>query len=386
MSLRKKIIDIVICATLVSYMKPMNVTLITPLDNIYNGLKILSTIAILLMVIKRGVHFSKGQLFCLLLVSVWTISIYQNQGSLDVYLQEILSIIGLLFLFGVINNKPQKTIYILGVLSSISKVYILLQFITIITKKPLFADPIVSFDRYFLGSDNYSAFILIPLCSFIFMNCYLRFNRIKIEEWLFPILGFLCLAIPFSVSGMLSYGLMLILMLFMNYPDIRKWFTPKKIIAFIIVFLFLVIAFNIQDKFVGIIGLFGKRGLSSREIIWPRTVDAIMKKPLIGWGALTDAQINSYLLYGAGHAHNIMLEFLLDVGVLGSFFSFLWIYYSFRGMKKIKTKTIHVMQICMSCYLLCSIFDFYFGLIYFWLLIFVAEATVAYYKQIDRWK
>jgi O-antigen ligase len=74
--------------------------------------------------------------------------------------------------------------------------------------------------------------------------------------------------------------------------------------------------------------------LSGRTEMWPYVIDSIYQRPSFGWGFEAFwAQSNPVALdisdvvgWYVSEAHNGMLEFLLDIGVVGTgFFLFLWI-------------------------------------------------------------
>jgi exopolysaccharide production protein ExoQ len=73
--------------------------------------------------------------------------------------------------------------------------------------------------------------------------------------------------------------------------------------------------------------------LTGRTLIWPYVIDAIGEKPLFGWGFAAfwvpgnpaALQIAKAVNWTAPNAHNGLLEFLLEVGGVGtSLFVFLW--------------------------------------------------------------
>ena len=89
-----------------------------------------------------------------------------------------------------------------------------------------------------------------------------------------------------------------------------------------------------------ILSLFGKDPtLSGRTLFWPYVIENISKRPVLGWGFSafwspvnpTALQIDEAVkgdnwdTFFIPNAHNGILEFLLDIGFLGtSFFVFLW--------------------------------------------------------------
>ena len=84
-----------------------------------------------------------------------------------------------------------------------------------------------------------------------------------------------------------------------------------------------------------IFDLFGKdQTLTGRTFIWPYVIDNISEQPILGWGFHAfwstlnphASQISNALGWMIPEAHNGILEFLLQVGFVGTlFFMFLWI-------------------------------------------------------------
>lgn len=112
-------------------------------------------------------------------------------------------------------------------------------------------------------------------------------------------------------------------------------------IFFLIVCLLTLIFFSMNDALI--LELLGKDAtLTGRTLIWSYAIDNIYEKPLIGWGYAAfwvpanpaAAQIAEAINWTSPNAHNGLLEFLLDIGVLGtSLFLFLWIRYFVMALK-----------------------------------------------------
>lgn len=374
MTLKVKVKNFIIFVVLITYLKPFNVSLIPTLNTLYSIAKIIATFVLLLYILNENVTLTKASKWCLAFLGWWTIAMLAN-GNMKNNIQTLLSILGILFLFNVMRRKPNGLNIILKYLSCISKVYILLQFYTIVVEHPVLAEAIVSFDKYFLGSDNYSAFILIALSGFIMSDAIMNKGKIKIWDYFFFGIAFLCLLIPKSWAGIFAYGAFMMLFFFRKLAFLKKMVNVRNVFIIIVLLLILVIGFNFQTHFEKILNMFGKVGMNSREIIWPKAIYAIMQKPILGYGMLTDNQISSYILYGTTHTHNIVLEFLMDSGIIGSFFAFMWFKSAVKVKKKLlKSDVIMSLLYCIVAYLLCATLDFYIALIYFWVLIFLFDS------------
>jgi O-antigen ligase len=103
--------------------------------------------------------------------------------------------------------------------------------------------------------------------------------------------------------------------------------------VFLIMFLVpttVIVALN-PDLLLGIIGK--DPTLTGRTDVWSYVLDDIQKRPILGWGFCAfwssnnpaALEIWTALRWVVPHAHNALLEMLLEVGIVGAaFFLFLW--------------------------------------------------------------
>lgn len=352
----------------VTFLKPFNVTLIPTLDVIFKGAKIILTGLLMVMFLLQRKKVSKVTKYCWLFLVSWGIGLLWNR-NIENNIMDILSVFGLFLFFDYYRGiRYEKFIY--KTLYVISALYIFLHTVTIILDHPLFASAIVSYDKYFLGGDNRSAFILIVLGCILFLYDLKYKKRIRLSSYGIALIAYFGLAYTFSVAGLIAYTALLIATVFMFDPLVNKVFNLKTCTTVIVVFVSFVIFFYNPNFVNSITGLFGKTGLSSREKIWPLAFSGFLRRPIFGYGALTEAQIGAYYLYGTNHTHNIILEFLMMTGIVGIVLFVKFFMTSIRICKKTEKKSIYRMLVIGCCtFLICSLFDFYLGLIYFYLLI-----------------
>lgn len=363
---------------LLTYLKPYNAVLIPWINSTYQGLKVLFTLGLIMQFVVKRRRLSKFTIFGGVFLLIWVISMLYNTHSLGDAFQVMLSVVGI---FMLIDYYKWSDIFLrdfLNCIAVITKLYFVLNTVTVVTQKPLFGEIQVHYLRYFLGGDNYWAFILIPLCGLIFLNDIFTEKHIRKSTWVFALMGFFDLAYQFSVAGMVAYGIYLIYMLLINYPAVRKLFKIRNAVVVGVILVLIATQLDVNPVFGSLLNLFGKKGFNSRETIWSLAINLIKKKWLIGYGYLTTDQINSYVLYGTDHAHNIVLELLMDCGVTGTAAFTWWLYFAV-GIKRrfYKDRGIQILQGCMMAFLVCSIFDFYPHLIYMYLFI----SVVALYKH-----
>lgn len=353
---------------LVVYLKPFNISLIPVLDKIFQIGKILVTGLLLVMFVCQRRKVSKITKLCWLFLLAWIIGLVWNK-NFSSYMMEILTIFGVFLFFD--YYRPTKYVkYIYKTLYNIAVAYICLHTLTILLDHPLFATPIISYDKYFLGGDNRSAFILIVLCSILFLYDLKYKRKISLFSYVISLVGFFGLAYTFAVAGLVAYTILLLTTVFLFDPFINKVFNLKTCTLVIVLVVGFVVFFYNPKLVNAIGGLVGKKGLSSREFIWPLAFKRFLERPAFGYGALTNFQIENYYLYGTTHAHNIILEFLMMTGIIGSFFFVKFFKSSLKICKKEEKRSVYRMFIVgLSSFLICSLFDFYIGLIYFYMFI-----------------
>lgn len=363
---------LLIYLVLLSYLKPYNVTLIPFLDLCYKSWKLVITAALLVLFLRKGKRLSTFSLLAGAFCAVWSVSIFRNLGYLGEGFQAVLSIIGMCLLFDYYAEKKSFKENILYCVSNITKVYIVLNTVTVVFQKPLFAEPEITYICHFLGSDNYWAFILLPLCGIMFAYDFYKYNKCRRSTWAFALCGWANLLLQFSVAGLVAYSFFLFMVGMIYYPAIRKMFSIKNILLLVVFMIILIGILNPTEILDPLLSKIGKSGFSSREYIWPMAMQAIKENWLIGYGELSQRQIDSYILYGANHTHNIILEYLFDVGVIGFSIVSVWFGHTLKLNKNNKKlKYLQVLLICFTANLLCGIFDFYISLIYFYLLLCV---------------
>lgn|GEM_PF-3549953 len=352
------------------YLKPYNVTLIPWADNIFKLWKVLASLCILLTFIKGKPTFHRKSIYLIIFCAIWMISLVLNNGPVGDYFNNILSIIGITLLFekGYKSSKFKSNITLL--IYEIGAIYMLLTLITAIQTYPFFAYGMKLDDNAnFLGGDNYSAFILIVLCGCMFFYDEKYKRKIRKRTWLFSLLGLVSLIIPCAVTGILSYSLLLLVIVLRKYPGIRKLFKWKYMVLICLLVVLAISYFGLDAILAKILNSMDKTGFNGRNMIWPMTISAIVNKPLLGYGGLTETQAQTWMIAGANHAHNILLQYPFSVGIVGTMFFVLYVMGVLNGTKRKCNKHIWILMTCLSAFVFCSIFDFYIGLIYFYLLL-----------------
>lgn len=349
---------------LIPFFKPVGLECFGSINLIFKFYKFISIIYIIFALIASK-DYKVNKCFIALAV-FWGIYIVNSAiyNTLDTQLiiNAVISVLIVQYL--TIKFKKNKGFLILDSLEIIFTILIIGQILSIfyinLTGHILFAD-IGNDYTYFLGTDNYSAFSIFPMIVIIIYNNYLQNGKIWKGKGLY--LLFAIMSAYFftnSVTAAFSFLLFLIILILYKYSSIIiKKISIKKIIIVLILLLILIEKFNIQNLFANFLINGAKKDLTlnSRTIIWKNAINLILKKPLLGYGTLSKAAINSYVLYGVEHAHNIILELLLRTGIIG-FINYI-IFLSGCFINRNGEKNSNILRLGLIILLFLSFMDFY---------------------------
>lgn len=366
---------------LLPYLKPYNVTLIPWLDNIFKIWKVLATVLIIIHFVVSRKMIEKKTIALWLFLLVWSISLLMN-GDREVILElgvNVLSIFGISLFFETIKSKDNYKKILLQFLYVIASSCTTLNLVVTLLGHPFGAkDMILGDNANFLGGDNYSAFILIVFCGVMFFYDDVYVKKIRIRTYFFSVCGLMSLAIPFSLTGTIAYLFLIVILLLRKNRILTKLFSRKNMFIFAVTLTSLITFFNLSELFGGVLAGLGKVGFNGRNIIWPKAINAIFQRPLIGYGGVGDElSANWEFLTGIDHTHNIILEFPFSTGLIGTVFFIAYLFNVFKGINRQIHCAIQPLLLTMSSFILCSIFDFYIGLIYFYLLL----ELISFYKD-----
>lgn len=324
--LKKNII--VVLFLIIPFFKPIGLSYLGFIDYGFKVWKLISMIIIMFILIKE-IHKEKkinADRNFIGLVAFWMIYLTNCLINRTISITVLSNIISIFLIFEIINYECKKNNgnELLDALEILFTIYLILQFVSVlyisIMNKPVFY-PINNDYIYFLGTDNYSAFQIIPMLTIIIYNNTLKRNSLCVKNILLTLIVVMCNIITKSYTAMLATIVLLIFLIFNSkIKNITKFLSIKKVIVAYIILMVLILGFNIQNIFTNVLENQMKKGitLNSRTIIWTDALELIKEKPLFGYGILRNEMVKSYSLYGVEHAHNMLLDLLLKTGVLGT--------------------------------------------------------------------
>lgn len=168
--------------------------------------------------------------------------------------------------------------------------------------------------EWFLGTHNGFIYWMIPALM-VALICYYVFNRKK-RSALLILSIIITLLLKSSATAIVGVG---IVVLSAVIPKFRKVFTVRRTIFLFTVIFVLVVVLQKADIFAPLVtGILNKdMTFSNRLIIWKSAMEAIINRPLFGYGYLSNDDMVSYLNYRAAtHCHNQILQVAFQGGLL----------------------------------------------------------------------
>lgn len=154
------------------------------------------------------------------------------------------------------------------------------------------------------------------------------------KSWLVFVLvcEYLSMIKVWTATGLLCITLGLLLVYLWKKKRIPS-FSVKAIILVEMVLCAIIVLFHMQEKFSFlIVGLLKKDiTFSQRVRIWNNALNAVLKSPWIGYGAMNTSRAVNILGYGVNHAHCYYLNTALYYGIIGLGLGLYTIYYAFSG-------------------------------------------------------
>lgn len=159
------------------------------------------------------------------------------------------------------------------------------------------------------------------------------------KSWLVFVLvcEYLSMIKVWTATGLFCITLGLLLVYLWKKKRISS-FSVKAIILVEMVLCAIIVLFHMQEKFSFLIVGILKKDItfSQRVRIWNNALNAVLKSPWIGYGAMNTSRAVSILGYGVNHAHCYYLNTALYYGIIGLGLGLYTIYYAFSGQAKNK--------------------------------------------------
>jgi len=263
-------------------------------------------------------NFIKKDINIFVIVSViffvWRMfsSYYLTDGVMDL-VNSIRIITLILFLNLVIKRFPKST---LKALSTIFGLYIVINFITLlIFPKGLYLTDKFS-SGWFLGIENQFAVFLVPGTILIVISSWYNHKKISTLAWLQIVITLLTVLKIWSATAIVAIIFVVASIMLIFSKKLKNIYNFSMLGILYVALWLILVRFNSIESFQTIIvDILGKdMTLSFRTRIWEVIIDIIPDSFWYGFG------INTSVLAGVEThfvAHNMILQTILDSGIIG---------------------------------------------------------------------
>lgn len=287
-------------------------------DLLFNVARVISLFVTVALYVVKGhradsrVGFLIAFEFCLLL------STLLQGGAVIPFVSSYVLGLGVYLLVDLYSSKPRM---IVGILFFVGEVLVYANLISmIVAPDGLYVSKLLGYyHNWILGYKNQFLpfFICFATASFLKM----RYSR----KHLRPIA--LLAAMLFSLILGKSSTSLIVMVIFvigmvMAETRMRLIFNPYLLAVIVVAVFFVVVLLSSSETISGFIAAVANRDVtfSGRTLIWSSVMDAIVQRPLLGWGVMPDADHITLLGHPeASSAHNFYLEVLLSGGFLALF-------------------------------------------------------------------
>lgn len=341
------------------------------LSNLYSYGKLLSFgIVIILVILNKKI--SKFTIFFIAFQTMFLISSFIN-GGLSVVKLALLDFCcntAIVLASDLFIKKDAKSFLKSACISY--GIIILIMVFTMFKYYPqgMYTDILWDHNYYFLGHDNGTFYLAFPIIIMINIYSLISYGKIKSWAFIFTLLVFAAYFYTWSVVSFIMIGIILIYLLTSNLKIWTKVLKLKYIICFTILFFFGIIIFKIQNYFSFIIVDILHKDLtfSGRTKIWDLAIEYIAQKPLLGYGFENIMiRINKF---GISHIHNMILQLLYQVGIIGFTFFITSIAQALKPVSNLKqNKLTNLILLSVIIFLISGIIDFYNSKYLFYLIL-----------------
>jgi|GEM_PF-6854193 len=251
------------------------------------------------------------------------ITIYYNPAYSFTYLFTVIIQLALiLFIDMAICEEPESILHALTILLG---TLVIVNFILLLVfPNGIYVDaPLERIPRpgHLLGMDNQLALILIPVATISVIYSQYKYNRIKPFALIIMCIITSTIFITWSATAVVSIFIFICLFIIANISRRYALLTFKQLALSYIIIWFFVVVFQQMELFQEFIeNYFGKNAtLSNRIYLWEIAFKKVGQSLWFGYGNIASGRLVPF--YNTTYeAHNVILQTLLESGIIGFLF------------------------------------------------------------------
>ncbi len=308
------------------------------IDSLFDIMRILLCFICSLLLIKSAISVNKASIVLVLIAcnEVWKILSSLMNGTSYTDWGSTLNVFGISIFTYLALRQSTKAFFKGG--SLLLGSYVVINTLTVF----LFPNGMYASSMYtmnFFLSYRTAWFVFYLEAAFLCLLNNELYPSKEAKSWLVFVLvcEYLSMIKVWTATGLLCITLGLLLVYLWKKKRIHS-FSVKAIIFVEMVLCAIIVLFHMQEKFSFLIVGILKKDItfSQRVRIWNNALNAVLKSPWIGYGAMNTSRAVSILGYGVNHAHCYYLNTALYYGIIGLGLGLYTIYYAFSGQAKNK--------------------------------------------------
>lgn len=314
------------------------------IDILFFGLRILTIIFLLVYnFFCKNYYSSSFKLITIFFAWLLCVTSFRNLDVL--YALKMLSIPYLVVLFLEHFKNSSKVILVLSSWEYILLGLLILDLMSMVLFPYGLYNTQIYSQNWFLGYKTARLEYILPLCIIEAFISVWKYNKLKVKSYFIFFISIICLAYSQATAAFAAMCVVLLILVWANIA--RNGHIIKKILKLVLDYKILIPVFGIlnvltisiqNSDFIQFIvtQIFNKDAtLSTRTVIWERSLDLIEKNWMTGLGFLSGEEYQTMLgsLYYSS-PHNMILSILMTGGVIGLVIYLLVIIFSWKGLKE----------------------------------------------------
>ena len=192
--------------------------------------------------------------------------------------------------------------------------------------------------RTFFASDNFLGYYYTAYIALCFILDFVEYGKPRVVSYLMTGVCMASIIVSWAVKNVIGIGILIIYILFIYRKKISKYFGPRNLfILFALIFVGVVFQ-NIQQNFSDMVkSIFGKSNtFTVRFYLWTQAIQNIKSSLMFGYGIPDGGHMQLQYNYSgnARSSHNLILELVLQGGVIGFVIYFISVIRCFIHSKK----------------------------------------------------
>lgn len=301
---------------MLAFIRPEFLLRFSYMNQFYDIYRILISLILVSKLIFR-MHFSKFNLIWIAFETWIVLVTIIRGGSVPYSIKMAVIIISIAAIFEIYSNNPIK---LYKNMYYVFEIFIYINFITLLLfPNGMYSTGVIgeTTENWFLGFKNKHLIYFLPATGITLILC--KLDKVNFRRVLLLIITIISAVYVKSGTGILSLGILYIIVLIPFIGEIYKIFNIRTYLFGTIIMFFAIPIFRLQYLFSYIIVVILKKdiNLTYRTDLWDRTLSAISQHPIMGWGEQSyDVKHQLYSSNSIISAHNQMLEYLYTGGII----------------------------------------------------------------------